>query len=385
MRKPALAAILSCSLASAAPAHAGEPLPDPAQALRPYYAALARQVSLPTAGANPALPANRLLTRIAFGSCNQQSGPQGIWNTIRDAKPQAFLMIGDNVYGDTGWDGGASLQSQRDAYATLAGRTEFARFRRNVPMMATWDDHDFGLNDSGAVFPFREWAETIHETFWDSRAEVRARPGVYDSAIFGPKGKRVQVIMLDTRFFRSPLKRRPWQSPAPKLGWYPPDTSESAQVLGDAQWQWLASELAKPAEVRIIASSIQVLTEAHGYESWHNFPRERERLFAALKARNGGAIALLSGDRHIGALYSDVPEALGEEVWELTSSSLNAGSAATAAGIDAREPDTRRRGPATGAENFGLIDVDWQKRALILSLRDRQGGMVASHAVPLRR
>ncbi len=35
----------------------------------------------------------------------------------------------------------------------------------------------------------------------------RQREGVYWSQVFGPAGKRVQVILLDTRYFRSPLKK----------------------------------------------------------------------------------------------------------------------------------------------------------------------------------
>ena len=214
----ALACCASLAVPAAAPLSAHEdeapartaPLPvpvSPDQLLAPYYESLRQRVSLPEAGPNPALAPSLALTRIAFGSCNHQSAPQDYWAAIAAEAPQLFLMIGDNVYGDNAWDGDAGLESLRAAYALQASHPEFRAFRARIPMLATWDDHDFGLNDAGASFPMRRWAETLFEHFWNASDAVRARPGVYDSIITGPEGRRVQVILLDTRFFRSDLKR----------------------------------------------------------------------------------------------------------------------------------------------------------------------------------
>jgi alkaline phosphatase D len=169
-------------------------------------------------------------------------------------------------------------ESLRKSYALQASHPEFAGFRAKFPMMATWDDHDFGLNDAGGSFPMRRWAEELFETFWGSSDAVRSRPGVYDSSITGPEGKRVQVILLDTRFFRSDLKRAPWSKDRPPLGGYLPDDSRDKTILGEDQWAWLEQELAKPADLRIVVSSTQVITDAHQFEGWTNFPTERSRL-----------------------------------------------------------------------------------------------------------
>jgi alkaline phosphatase D len=214
-------------------------LPDPVELLKPYYSALQPQISLPQAGPNPALPAQTTVHRLAFGSCEYQSYPQAFWNAIGDADPQLFLMLGDNVYGDLLWNGGADLGSLRTAYAKLAGHTEFAAFRSMVPMMETWDDHDFGFNDGGSAFAFREWSETIFEHFWNAGEAVRSRPGVYDSAIFGEEGKRLQVILLDTRFFRSPFQLLPADAQPSVHGPYRPDDTPELEMLGEAQWAWL--------------------------------------------------------------------------------------------------------------------------------------------------
>jgi len=349
----------------------------PDQLLAPYYAELRQRVRLPEAGPNPALAPQTALTRIAVGSCNHQSAPQHMWAQIAAQNPQLFLMIGDNVYGDNAWDADAGLESLRKAYALQASHPEFAGFRAKFPMMATWDDHDFGLNDAGASFPMRRWGEELFETFWGSSDAVRSRPGVYDSTITGPEGRRVQVILLDTRFFRSNLKRMDWSKDRPPLGIYLPDADPARTVLGAEQWAWLEAELAKPADLRIVVSSIQVLTEAHNFEAWSNFPAERARLLDLLTRREDSGLVILTGDRHSGGIYK--LDHGGETLWELTSSSLNLAFGDVEKNT-AREPDPKRVTPFFGIENYGLVDIDWQAKRLTMSLKGNDSGALAEQA-----
>lgn len=355
-------------VAKTAPVSAG-----PDAFLEGYYAALERQIELPVAPANKSLAPDTTLTRIAFGSCNHQSRSQHMWAQIAATNPDVFLFIGDNNYGDQFWKGDASLDTLRAAYQLQAETPELTDFRSKVPMMITWDDHDFGINDGGANFAFREWSETIFETFWGSSDEVKSRPGIYESRMFGADGKQVQIIMLDTRFFRSELDTIPYSPERPPLGPYVPSNDASKTMLGDAQWQWLQQELAKPADLRVVVSSIQVITDAHNYESWEALPLEREKLYSMLANREDSGMVLLSGDRHAGGIYTDVrPEMKGERVWELTSSSLNY-SFSTTERNTAREPDPKRVTDFISEENFGLVEIDWQREAVTLSLRGSEG------------
>lgn len=367
-----LALAAGLSLAAATPAAAAAPAP--ADALRPYYAALRH--TLPVAPQGPELPSDSLLTRIAFGSCIQQDRSMAFWDTIAAERPQLFMTIGDNVYGDTRWQGQADLPTLRAAYATLAGREEFRRFRSQVPMLAVWDDHDFGMNDAGESFAFKGYAETLFEKFWKSPADVTRRPGIYHSAIYGPEGKRVQIILLDTRFFRSELASLPYQNPPPPLGWYVPSADAKATVLGKQQWAWLERELARPADVRLVVSSIQVLTDAHGFEKWGNYPAERKRLLSML--RQAGNAVLLSGDRHQAGVYHDPESGL----WELTSSSLN-----LSFGSGRPEPDTLRSQGMFSEENYAVIDFDWAAKTMQLRLRKATDGspLGSDQSVPMQR
>ncbi|TAD77696.1 MAG: alkaline phosphatase family protein [Sphingomonadales bacterium] len=350
----------------------------PDQMLAPYYEALRQQVEMPVAGATPALSPAMTLTRIAFGSCNHQSAPQHMWAQIAAQNPQMFLMIGDNVYGDNGWDADAGLESLRKSYALQASHPEFRDFRAKFPMMATWDDHDFGLNDAGASFPMRRWAEDLFETFWGSSDAVRSRPGVYESTITGPEGKRVQIILLDTRFFRSDLKRMAWSKERPPLGGYLPDASADKTVLGAEQWAWLEQELAKPADLRIVVSSTQVITTAHQFEGWTNFPAERTRLLDMLSRREASGLVMLSGDRHAGGIYK--AEHQGETMWELTSSSLNLAFGNDNDRSTAREPDAARVTKFFAEENYGLVDIDWKAKTLTMTLKGNTSSVLAEQS-----
>lgn len=98
--------------------------------------------------------------------------------------------------------------------------------------------------------------------------------------------------------------------------------------------------------------------------------------------RNGGALLILSGDRHAGAIYSDTPERLDETIFEVTSSSLNV--PAGASDLSAREPDPRRLSPLHGGANFGLLDLDWRRAELVVSLRDGRGQPLARQRMTLK-
>jgi alkaline phosphatase D len=347
------------------------------EALRPYYAAL--DAKLPKAPAGPTLAADTVITRFAFGSCVNENRDMKFWDVIAAQKPQAFLLIGDNVYGDTRPTNGADIPTLTASYKKLNARAEYDRFRRSVPMMTTWDDHDYGANDAGGAFAFKEWAEKVYETYWGASEEVKSRPGVYESRVVGPEGKRVQFIILDSRFFRSDLATMPYRDPGPSLGWYIPNTDPKATILGSEQWAWLAQELSKPAELRFIVSSTQVVTDAHNFEGWTNFPKERDRLYALLAEKRVDNAIFLTGDRHSGGFYKTSAPGLSKPLWDFTSSSLNF-AFGKGDGSD-REPDPRRTGGFWGIPNFGQIDIDWAAKTVRMSLRKDDGSVIEEQVV----
>ena len=317
---------------------------------------------LPACTAQKAAP----ISRIAFGSCCRQDRPQPIWDSIVATKPDAFIWLGDNVYADT-----EDMAVMRQKYEMLANEPGYQKLRETT-ILATWDDHDMGKNDAGVEFPKKEESKQELMRFLDEpeTSARRTHDGVYDVYTFGPKGKRVQIILLDTRWFRSPMKSH--RDEKNNL-YYDPDDDPAKTVLGEQQWDWLERQLKQPADVRIIGSSIQVLSGEHRFEKWNNFPRERQRLLDLIDRTTGREpVVLLSGDRHTAEISKlDRPGKL--PVYDVTSSSLN-----TVGSSPLDEPNQYRVGERFRPENFGLIEIDWSGKSpkLSLQLRDVDGKTV---------
>jgi alkaline phosphatase D len=315
----------------------------------------------------PACSRTQPVSRIAFGSCCRQDKPQPIWDAIVAAKPDVFVFLGDNIYGDT-----EDMAVMRQKYDMLAGQPTYQKLREDATILATWDDHDMGKNDAGVEFPKKEESKQELMRFLNEpqTSARRTHEGVYDAYTFGPKGKRVQVMLLDTRWFRSPMKSR---HDGKNVLYYDPDDDPAKTVLGEAQWAWLERQLKAPADVRIIGSSIQVLSGEHRFEKWNNFSRERQRLLDLIDRTTGREpVVLLSGDRHTAEISKlDRPGKL--PVYDVTASSLNtAGSSA----LD--EPNGYRVGERFQPANFGMIEIDWAAKSpkLSLQLRDVEGKTV---------
>ena len=267
-----------------------------------------------------ALPAGRgqaPLTDIVLGSCLKQVDHPMLDRTLT-LPMDLFLFLGDNIYADT-----RDMTVMRAKYDALKASRFFQELRRRGPVLATWDDHDFGANDAGAEYPLRRESQAEFLRWLDEPADSPRwrRDGVYDARVLGPAGRRVQVILLDTRFFRGPLRRAAPGEAALVGGPYRPQTDRSVTLLGEAQWRWLEEQLRQPAELRLVASSIQFVSEFSGAEAWANFPHEKQRLLDLLRATRAAGVLFVSGDRHWCEL-SRMDGPTGYPLYDLTVSAL---------------------------------------------------------------
>ena len=245
-------------------------------------------------------------------------------------------------------------------------------------MMAVWDDHDYGLNDAGRRFLFKEFAETLFLDFWavPQDDERRHRPGIYTSGIYGPEGQRTQIILLDTRFFRSDLAPTPERG-APGRERYVPTDDPGQDMLGDAQWAWLEAQLRQPADLRLIVSSIQVHADGHGWEAWRTMPAERQRFYDLIAESGAGNVILMSGDRHSAGIYVR-EDVIGYPLYEITSSALNMSFQ-----DENPEPGPHRIGDMYAPVNYGVIDVNWAERSVRLQIRGGDGAVMREVAISL--
>jgi alkaline phosphatase D len=343
---------------------------------------------------------SKTLTTFGFGSCNDQTKEQPLWKLIKSRNPQLFIMMGDNVY--------ASKPENRpiiDQYIKLNENTDYLDLREAVPFMATWDDHDYGQQDGGDDNPYKQEARKVFGQHWTYLKNIMPKDqgAIYHSRMIGESKKRVQIIMLDTRYDRSPLVKNldpapvmippvpqlpttpllktddsselkadrtaspvitnppaPLAPALPKM--YSPNIDPKARVLSNEQWKWLESELKKPAELRIIVSSIQILADDHGFEKWGNFPLEKKKFLDLLNKNNIRNAVVLSGDRHLASI-AKIHLNKKTELYDVTSSALNKPS-------PAKEPEIDQSyvGPSYLSINFGLASIDWTKRQLEIQI-----------------
>lgn len=299
--------------------------------------------------------------RIGVASCADQAKPQPIWDAALQERCGYFVFAGDNVYAS---DAPFAIDKLRKAYADLAAKGNFQTLRNTTPHLAVWDDHDYGLNDGGVEFAHKQASKDEFLRFWRAGANDprREREGLYHSQLIERGGRRVQIIGLDTRWFRSPLLATD-QRGAPGKERYLPNAEATKTMLGDVQWRWLEAQLRERADVRVIVSSIQCVVEGHGFERWGNLPAERERLYRLIRNTGARGVIVVSGDRHVGGLYREANATLPYPLYEMTSSGVTHPWAA------AREAGPNRIAPLVTVQHYGVIDIDFTARQLALSLR----------------
>ena len=355
---------------------------DAISALNLYYDTIPAS-ALPHAPEGVSLPsADMALTRILIASCNDEEVESPTLERLAAEEADLFLMVGDNVYGDidgrTFSNNQANLTELRNAFTELAGRADFQAVRAKHPMMVAWDDHDYGANDAGREFPFKGLAERVHETFWGlDTQDAGTRPGTYYARSFGEDGQRTQIIILDTRFFRSGLTPTDEHGAPGKERYIPSDDADQA-MLGEAQWVWLEAELQKPADLRLIVSSIQIIPDVHGWEAWDKLPAERQRLYDLIDRTGAEGTVFVSGDRHTSFLYRK-DGILPYTANEITASSLNVSFQETS-----DEVDPAQIGAGYPPNNFGAIEINWQTGMVDLQILDESGNMVRQLAVKFR-
>jgi len=220
------------------------------------------------------------MTKIAIASCCkiQWVKAQIAWKDIESEKPDLLLLLGDNVYmNNSKWDHDGMEQS----YRRQMKEPNFSSLIEHVPFLATWDDHDFGVNDSRGA-EIQEWKRKksralFREFMIDKRLKNRVSmprgKGVYSSMVIND----IKIIMLDVRYYRTGSKRT------------------AATLLGDQQEEWFWNELDNKQRYTIVASGSCIKDGADG-EKWVDFGR----FYRAFRERvsRPDRVLFVSGDIH---------------------------------------------------------------------------------------
>ncbi|NNE25290.1 MAG: alkaline phosphatase family protein [Saprospiraceae bacterium] len=277
---------------------------------------------------------------IAFGSCNHEDDDQSYWNVINSFSPDIWIWMGDNIYGDT-----EDMSVMAAKYGMQKENEHYASFADSIKIYGTWDDHDYGVNDGNRTYPKKEESKKLLLEFLDVpiASKVYNRPGVFQSYVLGDEGRKVKLILLDTRTFQDPLRKN--------ITGNPRYHKSEGDLLGEAQWQWLENALLDTTALTLIVSSIQFLPENQIYEKWANFPNSKRRMLVLTERFSHNNLIFLSGDRHISEI-SYLPQEI-NDLTEITSSGL------THSWEDCDEENNLRVSPLITQTSFGLLKMDW--------------------------
>lgn len=303
--------------------------------------------------------------RIVFGSCNKHDQPQPLWEVIYQNHPDIFIWAGDIVYNDTEE---ASIMAAN--YAKQKEQPGYRQLRTTLRpgrVLGVWDDHDYGADDAGYLYPKRDASQRQLLDFLDEPPQSvrRGTAGIYTSKTYSHGPHLITVILLDTRYFR--------ENPGPQ-----------ADILGERQWEWLAEVLRQSrSALHFIVTSIQFVAEDHPYESWGKFPAAKARMYRLIRDSGVPGVIFLSGDRHFAELsVQKDPALVPYPIYDLTSSGM------THSWQDLRAEENRfREGKFFTGLNFGLVDIDLGFAAprIFLQVRDKDNMPRISREILLKQ
>ncbi len=294
---------------------------------------------------------------IAFGSCDNQSLENNLWKEIKKNKPDVWIWGGDIIYSDT-----EDMNYLQQNYLRRKSNKDYIDFIKNVDVMGTWDDHDYGLNDGGFEYPKKDESQQLFLDFMDveKNDNRRLQKGIYYSKEYGFNEKSIKIIILDTRYFRTGLT---YDTETDKK--YKPNKYGEGTILGETQWEWLKNELKNStASFNIIVSSIQFLSFEHGFETWGNMPHEVDKLENLIKSSQAKNIIIISGDRHISEISKKHLDGVLNPLIDFTSSGL------THSYTDINEETNLYRvGNLVSNKSFGILKFEYHNNAVRMEAR----------------
>ena len=243
--------------------------------------------------------------RFAVLSCMNDSYTEKattMWQALAKENCDFVVFLGDTVYADSdnpNRDEAGYARRYSEARALLY----WFRMPRLVPSFATWDDHDYGLNNSDRSFPMREYTKSLFRSFWGAMPNSLWTPGLGVSSSFRAFGQR--FFLFDDRSFRD----------APGI--------RGGKHWGVEQTDWLMTELTSSSEPAWLLNGSQFFGAYLGKESFEgNYADDFQDVLRRL-SRVNAPLAFVSGDIHFSEIMEIEREILGYPTYEFTSSSMH--------------------------------------------------------------
>lgn len=251
---------------------------------------------------------NRPLKFTICSCMNEFQHSAEIWRTMVAKEPDVIFFIGDSVYADIGAPrGGADPAHLWHRFVEARRTLDIYYSKRLIPLLATWDDHDFGLNDAG-LFNYR-FVNESQQNFLNFFAQdprycrfMKKGPGISSSYLMAGQ----LFVLMDDRSFRlekGSLSR--WAH------W------------GQPQEEWLLSQVGEHSGPTWLMNGSQIFPSLPFKESFSSdHPQQFEGMLKQLNIRSSKVI-FVSGDVHYTEITQVNTKELGYQTYELTSSSIH--------------------------------------------------------------
>lgn len=295
--------------------------------------------------------------RIALGGCNyvneaiydRPGKPYGsghqIFKSITEKKPDFMIWSGDNTYlKEVDWDSKTGI---RHRYTHSRALPELQALLGSVHHYATWDDHDYGPNDSDRTYQLKNETKETFELFWGNPKGENGG-GVSNKFSWAD----VDIFLLDDRWFRTPDNYKAGKS----------------EMLGKQQLEWLLESLkSSTATFKFVVNGSQMLNDfaSEWLEMFSKHKEEYDEFFKRLKIDNVPGVMFLTGDRHSTDLSMMKREGT-YPLYDLTVSPLTAG----AVGDRAKDEKNSYRVPNTyfGENNFAILEITGKRKERVLKI-----------------
>jgi alkaline phosphatase D len=211
-------------------------------------------------------------------------GDSSIFETMAKTPADFHVWLGDNWYSrevdyNSVW--GLNYRASHDRSHQV-----LQEFMAKMPQYAIWDDHDYGPNDAGKSYIFKNESRAIFKNYWLNPSYGEDDKGIYTKVSYGD----VDLFLTDDRFFRS-------EDEIPDSINGQPNTNKD--FFGKQQMEWLQNSLLySKATFKIIVTGSQVLNIFNKYECMQHYPYEYNMLLTFLSEQKIKGVLFLTGDRH---------------------------------------------------------------------------------------
>ena len=317
------------------------------------------------------LQASKRLTHLQWSCCADPRTAQPLWNKMAADPADLYIHVGQHFP--------ITDKSKMTPEELLTGfnqQSDFINFRSKVPVMGVWDEDDYGTlspANNGEHNPDRENSRLQYFKFYNldsERIDPRQR-GIYHSVILGDSRHKVQILFLDTHFFRSDLVFN--KTPKFPKGPYVPSKNKKTTILGSEQWAWLQKEFKTPVEFRILVTPTQFISSEQGQESWALFPESKKAMLNLLQKQNEKFTLFLSGNRLHGEMQK-LKDKKGHVLLDVTAGGINRVSPS------AYIPEASRVGSWLEEPNYADLQIDWEHRKAVVRVIGEKNHVLQTHA-----